>query len=180
VIKRVLNAIVVSTQIGGLCRFVFLVFVLSCLFGAKTSLALQKLDVCGDPRISCSTALSFEPYDLPFVVKGKVEFREYRSSYFYAVVLKSVKAQNDNGDCAFVSEEERMQVQRLLPTNKVFASHTGCPEHLVIYDGVNADFNFLAVFGGRTRDAAEKVLLRVRSSYPDANIRRMRVIRGIT
>jgi hypothetical protein len=73
-----------------------------------------------------------------------------------------------------------MQVQRLLPANKVFTSHTGCLEYLIIYDGLNSDFNFLAVFGGRTKDMAEKVLLRVKSRYPDANIRPMRVIKGIS
>lgn len=137
-------------------------------------------NVCGDPTANCSTSFSFNAHDLPFVIAGKIKFREYRSNFFYAVVLKSIKAEKDDGDCAFVSEEERMEVQRLFPTNKVFSSRAGCPETQIIYDGVNPDYNFLAIFAGRTRLAAERVLQRVKSRYPDANIRRIKVIKGIT
>src|SRR4029434_6784833 len=114
------------------------------------------------------------PYDLPFVIKGKVQFREYISSYFYAVVLKSVKAEKDGGGCAFISEEERLGVQRLLPGNKVCASRCA-PESQILYDGVNRDYNILGVYGGATKSAAEKVLPQMKSRYPDANIRRIRV-----
>jgi hypothetical protein len=116
---------------------------------------------------------------LPFVLKGKVEFREYASNYFYAVILKSVKAEKDGGECVFVSEEERLRVQRLLPMNKVFASRCS-PDSQILYDGVNRDYNILGVYGGDTRPAAEKVLQKLKSAYPDANLRRIRVIRGIT
>ena len=151
-------------------------------FSAATSLSVtqEQLQVCGDPTATCSTSLPFESYDLPFAVKGKPEFREYRSGLFYAVVLKSVKAEKGEGDCVFIAEEERLEVQRLLPKNKVFASRMVCPESQILYDGVNSDYNILAVYGGATKSEAVKVLREVKSRYPDANIRRMRVIKSIT
>jgi hypothetical protein len=121
----------------------------------------------------------FEKNDLPFVIKGEVQFKEYQSSFFHAVVLKSVKATTDD-PCSYIPEAERLEVQRLFPRNKVFTSRVGCPEYQIIYEGVNQDYNFLAVFGGATRSDAEKVLRQVKLRYPDANIRRMRVVRGIT
>ena len=139
----------------------------------------QEGDVCGDPATKCQTSFAFEKNDLPFVINGEVQFKEYQSAFFHAVVLKSVKAAaGDN--CSFVPETERLEVQRLFPKNKVFTSRVGCPESQILYDGVNQDYNFLAVYGGTTRADAEKVLHQVKSRYPDANIRRMRVIRGIT
>jgi hypothetical protein len=136
--------------------------------------------VCGNPTAKCPTSFPFEPHDLPFVIKGEVQFKEYESDYFYAVVLKSVKAEKDGGACAFVSEEERLRVQRLLPVNKVFASKCAPADSQILYDGVNRDYNILGVYGGDTKSAAERVLQKLKSRYPDANIRRLRVIRGIT
>jgi hypothetical protein len=135
--------------------------------------------VCGNPTAQCPTSFPFKPYDLPFVIKGKVQFAEYVSNYFYAVVLKSVKAEKDGGDCAFIPEEERLAVQRLLRGNKVFASRCA-PEAQIVYEGVNRDYNILGVYGGDTKAAAEKVLQQLKSRYPDANIRRIRVLREIT
>jgi hypothetical protein len=135
--------------------------------------------VCGDPTAKCPTSFPFAPHDLPFRIAGEVEFREYRSGYFYAVILKSVKAEGEDGECDFVPEAERLEAQRLLPKNKVFASRVGCFEQLISYEGVKAAYNILAAYGG-TKAAAERVLRRVKARYPDANVRRMRVVRGIT
>ncbi|HEV8486839.1 MAG TPA: hypothetical protein VGV87_25060 [Blastocatellia bacterium] len=160
--------------------FLLLVAIVSLRAGSSGSPVLQAQgQVCGNPYAKCPTSFPFEPHDLPFVIKGKVQFKEYESNYFYAVVLKSVKAEKDGGDCAFVSEEERLGVQRLLPGNKVFASRCA-PDSQILYDGVNRDYNILGVYGGDTKSAAEKVLRQLKSRYPDANLRRIRVIRGIT
>jgi len=158
----------------------FLVVIVSIRDSSRGSPLLQSpAEVCGNPSVKCPTSFPFAPQDLPFVIKGKVEFREYESNYFYAVILKSVKAEKDGGECAFVPEEERVGVQRLLPRNKVFASRCS-PDSQILYDGVNRDYNILGVYGGDTRSGAEKVLRQLKARYPDANIRRLRVIRGIT
>jgi hypothetical protein len=163
-------------------RPIFLLLsLLVCLGGASPStVAQERRQVCGDPTSKCSTSFPFAPHDLPFVIEGEVEFREYASDFFYAVILKSVKAEREDGGCDFVPEAERLEAQRLLPKNRVFSSRVGCPEQQISYDGVNAAYNILAVYGGGTKADAERVLRRVKARYPGANVRRMRVIRSIT
>jgi hypothetical protein len=172
-----------STRLKLRAAFI-LPLLLACLGGGVNSSPTAQVQVqgqvCGDPTATCPTSFPFAPHDLPFVIKGEVEFREYESGYFYAVILKSVKAEKGDGGCDFVPEAERLEAQRLLPKNKVFASRAGCAEQQISYDGVNAAYNILAVYGGGTKTAAEKVLRRVKARYPDANVRRMRVLRGIT
>jgi len=164
-----------------LCLIFLLLFVPVSLYGGSSGSTLLQVQgtVCGNPTAKCPTSFPFKPYDLPFIIKGEVQFKEYTSRYFYAVILKSVKAEKDGGDCAFVSEEERLGVQRLLPGSKIFASRCA-PESQILYDGVNRDYNILGVYGGDTKSAAEKVLQQLKSRYPDANVRRLRVIREIT
>jgi len=122
----------------------------------------------------------FAPHDLSFNT-GRSEVgagKRIESNEFYAVVLKSVPSastKNRRG-CTFVSEVERRAAQKILPNNKVFASRNSCVGTLVIYEGVNVDFNFLAVYGGQTNAEAEGVLIRAKKRYPDANIRKMRVV----
>ena len=160
--------------------FLLLVVTVSSFGGSSGSQLVQEQGrVCGDPTAKCPTTFPFEPHDLPFIIKGEIKFKEYQSGYFYAVVLKSVKAEKDGGECAFVSEQERVAAQRLLPANKVFASRCA-PESQILYDGLNRDYNILGVYGGDTKSAADKVLRQLKSRYPDANIRHIRVIRGIT
>ena len=162
---------------------IFLLFLFTsvslCSSSSGSPLLQAPGQVCGNPTAKCPTSFPFEPYDLPFIIKGKVQFKEYLSNYFYAVILKSVKAEKEGGDCAFVSEEERLAVQRLLPGNKVFASRCS-PDSQILYEGVNRDYNILGVYGGDTKLAAEKVLRQLKSRYPDANVRRIRVMREIT
>jgi hypothetical protein len=164
-----------------ICSVFLLLFASVSLHGGSSSSPLLQTpgQVCGNPTAKCPTSFPFKPYDLPFIIKGKVQFREYLSNYFYAVILKSVKAEKEGGDCAFVLEDERLAVQRLLPGNKVFASRCS-PDSQILYEGVNRDYNILGVYGGVTKLAAEKVLQQLKSRYPDANVRRIRVMREIT
>jgi hypothetical protein len=135
--------------------------------------------VCGDPAIKCSTSFPFEPHDLPFVITGAVEFREYSSAYFYAVVLKSVRAELPAGGCGFVDEKERLEAQRLLPGNKVFASRCW-PDSQILYEPADQNYNFMAVYAGVARSEASRALRILKPRYPDAYIKRLRVRRGIT
>jgi hypothetical protein len=129
--------------------------------------------ICGDPTVTCKTSAQFEPHDLPFRIPERAVLWESES--FYAVILKSVKAPND--DCAqIVPETERQQAQTLFPHNKVFASRcadAGTP----YYTSVKPDTHFMAVYAGRTRAEAEKVLAQVKATgqFADANLRRMSI-----
>lgn len=126
--------------------------------------------VCGDPTMNCPGGPNFQPYDLPFHIPKNAVIWE--SEPFYAVIIKSMKA-GENCE-AFVPEEERLEAQKLFPRNKVFTDR--CPEPgTLYYSNTNTDFRLMAVYAGKTRAEADKVLSAVRASgkFPTANLRRM-------
>jgi|SRR4030095_14177902 hypothetical protein len=142
------------------------------------TLPQMQAPVCYQPTVKCPSSYSFAPYQLPFVIKEKLVFgKSYQSEEFYAVILKSVKAVGDP-DCTIVTEEERLETQKLWPTRKVFASHLNCPEELVLYDNVDRNFNFLAVYAGKTLKEAQRVLTQIKANprYSQVYLKRMRVI----
>jgi hypothetical protein len=134
--------------------------------------------VCGSPASACDSTHTFTPYQLPFVIKEKLVFgKTYKSVPFYAVILKSVKAQSET-DCSFVPEVERTAAQSQFSDQKVFASRYSCPEELVVYENTAQTFNFLAIYAGTTQTAAKRVLDRVKGTgrYPEAYIKKLRVM----
>jgi hypothetical protein len=75
-----------------------------------------------------------------------------------------------------VSERKRRAAQKLFPRNKVFASRNLCRGNVVSYEGVNNDFNFMALYSGRTEEEAGTSLARARQRYPGANLRKLKVV----
>jgi hypothetical protein len=135
----------------------------------------QKGTVCGDPTLSCKTGdLTFEPHDLSFRVPGQAVIWE--SETFYAVILQSVKAADD--DCQkFVPEDERQATQALFPHNKVFTDR-GCGEPgQTYYTGTQPGARFMAIYAGRTRAEADALLAQVKATgkFAGANLRRMSI-----
>lgn len=131
--------------------------------------------VCGDPTVRCGAGVPFQPYDMPFRLPETAVIWE--SEQFYAVVLKSMRVKEDWDECErHVSEDDRLEAQRLFPRNKVFASRCQEPGTL-FYTNTAPGQRFMAVYAGRTRAEAERTLERVRATgkYPGANLRRMRV-----
>jgi hypothetical protein len=126
--------------------------------------------ICGDPMMSCGKANEFQAHDLSFRIPRNAVIWE--SEMFYAIMLQSINAKNN---CeAHVSEEARLEAQALFPRNKVFADR--CPEPgTIYYSGTNSDYRFMAVYAGKTRAEAARMLERVRATgkYPSANLRRM-------
>ena len=148
-----------------------------CLLAATA--AAQKrgqASVCGDPTVKCRTGeFVFEPHDLPFRLPANAVIWE--TELFYAVILKSVRASEEWGDCdKFVPEADRLAAQELFPRNKVFASRCGEPGTLY-YTNTAPGQRFMAVYAGRTRAEADAMLAKVKATgkYPGANVRRMRV-----
>ena len=134
--------------------------------------------ICHQPTAKCTSAYSFAPHQLGFTIKDKLEFgKSYRSEQFYAVVLKSIKAAGV-ADCSIVTEVERLEEQKMWPTRKVFASHLNCPEELVLYENADQNFNFLAVYAGKTLKEAQRLLnqIKVNPRYSQAYLKRMHVI----
>jgi hypothetical protein len=151
----------------------------SCAPQSFSSPAQSLGAVCSNPSASCSTKYSFEPYQLPFKIKQPLVFgRTYKSAYFYAVILTSIQAQDETGECRHIEESARLEAQALFPQRKVFASHFGCAEELILYTNVNQSFNFMGIYAGATKAEANKMLGRVRATgrFPTANIRRMQVV----
>lgn len=127
--------------------------------------------VCFDPEAPCPMSMPFEPNDLKFrLPKNAVIFD---SEEFYAVVLKSLRVAET--DCEkFVPESERRAAQKLFPRRKVFTSR--CADTLgVYYSAVAPAERVMALYGGATREEAERTLAQVKATgkFPDAALRRM-------
>lgn len=143
--------------------------------------------VCANPSVPCqSTSGKFGPHDLPFSLPANLKWlNNYYSATFYAVILKSKQAVPDPDGPAgpakcsnYFSERERLEAQSVFPKQKVFASRFGCGSPGVGYTNVNYNFNFLAVYAGETKAAANSFLAQLKASgkFPGSNIRKMQVV----
>ena len=125
-----------------------------------------------EPAASCQ---GFKPQHLCFDVPNDgVARAEYSSESFYAVILKTAER------CG-ISEKERLQIQRLFPSSKVFAESFNCnddAEDFIRYTNVNEKVSFLAVHAGATLKQADKRLAEVKATgkFPGANVRRMQAV----
>jgi hypothetical protein len=133
---------------------------------------VRHLSICGDPRVPCKTIATFQPNDLSFRLPENAVI--YDTDLFYAVILKSVSAADDNCDI-FVSESERLAAQALFPGHKVFSSRCAEPGGLS-YTGASPTARFMAVYAGMTLADANSMLAAVKATgkYPGANVRRLR------
>ncbi len=132
----------------------------------------RRLAVCGNPNLSCPSEATFKPYDLPFRLPANAVI--YDTELFYAVILKSVTAPNDECEI-FVPENERQAAQALFPDHKVFASR--CFESGEVgYSNINPNAHFMAVYAGMTLADANRMLTAVKATgkFPGAYIRRLR------
>jgi hypothetical protein len=148
---------------------VIAVFTLSFTPGSEAQKRpFRRAQVCADPAMKCG---EFQPFDLQFRWPRNAVI--YETEPFYAIILQSINAKND---CeAHISEDVRLEAQRFFPHNKVFADR--CPDAgSIYYSKTNADYRFMAVYAGKTRAEAERMLATVRATgkYPTANLRRMR------
>ena len=126
--------------------------------------------LCPDPTVACRTSVKFEPYQLPFRIPANAFI--FETEPFYAVVLKSVR--DTTSDCTvFIPEAERLAAQALFPRHKVFASRCSEPGEL-FYSDMAPGHEFMAVYAGRTRAEAARMLAKVKATgkYPGANVRR--------
>ena len=136
--------------------------------------------ICGNPKVSCKTSVTFQSNDLPFQVDKNMVIVD--TVPFYAVILKSAAVKDDNCD-VFIPESDRLAAQALFPDNKVFSSRCIDPENL-FYEEVGTrkprmlseTHRIMAVYAGKTLVEAKKMLeaVKVTGKYSGANIRRMR------
>ena len=158
--------------------FAFAVVAAATLIGDNASgqrkRPIRHASLCGNPTLPCKTTATFEPYALPFRLPESAVI--YDTELFYAIILKSVKAPNDNCDI-FVPESERLLAQALFPANKVFSSRCVEPGD-ISYTNTNPNQHFMAVYAGITLAEANRMLSAVKATgkFPGANIRRMRAV----
>jgi hypothetical protein len=143
-------------------------------FAQKRRPVVKHLSVCGNPNLPCKSAATFEPNDLPFRMPANAVI--YDTELFYAVILKSVNAADDNCD-VFVPENERLAAQALFPDHKVFSSRCVEPGRLS-YSNTSPKARFVAVYAGATLADANRLLAAVKATgkFPGANLRRMRAV----
>lgn len=163
---------------------------LGILLGVGSAILAQDVEtngsVCGNPASPCVKSYRFPPHDLSFTLPAKLKWQtNYRSAYFYAIILKSRPVvQDENVDdvrCSrgYYSEEERSRVQALFPAKKVFATRNGCYMPSVWYTNVNSKYEFVSVYAGTTEAEAKALLPTVKvKGFIDANIRKMHVALG--
>ena len=149
-----------------------LVFVTTTANAAGQRRGRRLLAICGNPQIPCKTSVTFKPFDLPFRIPETAVI--FEPEPFYAIVLKSVPAKDD--DCnVFIPETERLAAQALWPDHKVFTDRCYDIENL-FYTNVNGSQRFMGVYAGKTLAEAKRFFATVKASgkFPGANLRRMR------
>ena len=164
---QVLNLMVKSKVF--LTVIAFLLFLSAANAQRRTT---GRLTVCGNPNAACPSAATFEPHDLPFRVPRNAVIWE--TELFYAVVLKSMNAPDENCD-AHISETERVAAQVLFPDRKVFASRCVEPGTLY-YTNTRPNTRLMAVYAGPTLTEANRILAAVKATgkFSGAYVRRMR------
>ena len=142
------------------------------------------VDVCPDPKKPCRhREKNFDEWELSFHLPAKIKPNAtYKSAAFYAVILKKYDEGCEEFDSNFAIEPERLRVQKLLPTRKVFADYS-CPN----MDAVGYDFagktdksgervlymDYIAVYAGKNLDEANQLLAGLRGKFPKAEVKKM-------
>ena len=160
---------------SNLARTIAVALIPLCFFSISVTAQrkpARRLSVCGNPNVACPSVATFEPHDLPFRVPRNAVIWE--TELFYAVILKSVNARDDNCD-TFISESERMSAQALFPDHKVFTSRCAEPGTLY-YTNTSPRARLMALYAGKTLTEANRILAAVKATgkFPGANLRRMR------
>jgi hypothetical protein len=154
-----------------------IVLMAMCLFASVASAQRRPVlgSVCGDPTARCTTRENFQPYELPFEY-GK-NSAIWRSQFFYAVILKSVRLNDDESNCGTaIPDNDLTETQDLFPKNKVFAMRcweSGQNSYTNVADGVS----FMGVYAGRSLKEANAFLQKVKATkkYNGAAVRKMRI-----
>lgn len=131
----------------------------------------KKASICGNPRLSCKTTVTFQPHDLSFRVPANAVI--WDTEPFYAIVLKSTPAREDDCD-AFIPEKERLDAQTMFPDRKVFSSRCIEPGELY-YTNVDSKYRIMALYAGANMAEAKRALAAVKATgkFPGAYLRRM-------
>jgi hypothetical protein len=157
-----------------LCLLLFSMLAVVAVSAQKRKVVYR---VCGDPTAACKQRENFQPFQLPFEYTSNFHISE--SQLFYAVILKSVKenADPEQSNCEkAISENDRIETQKLFPHNAVFVMRCWEPGE-ISYTNVADNVSFMGVYAGQTLADANAFLIMVKAAgkFADATVRRMRV-----
>lgn len=142
--------------------------------------------VCPDPAAPCQNDdKHFDEWELSFKLPAKLTPNKvYTSAPYWAIIVKTYDAGDDCDGGEFVEsiEADRKGLQAAEPTMKAFADYQ-CPN----MGAVSYDFNglwdekrenrmighFLAIYAGQTRSDAVPVFEKLRTKYPDSQMKQM-------
>ncbi len=129
--------------------------------------------ICGNPQLKCRTPeIDFPAHEIPFELPTDNAVI-YESESFYMVVLKTVKYNvKVNCDNA-ISENERLEIQKVFLDHKVFALKCSDAGDLS-YTNVADNVGFIAVYAGKTAAQANSFLKTVQATgkFKGANLRK--------
>ncbi|MEM8541287.1 MAG: hypothetical protein AAGF25_10065 [Pseudomonadota bacterium] len=146
-----------------------------CIIAVTGSLAGDYLPGQVHDYPSDKAASSLDQHQLSFEYPNdQIARAEFRSEEFYAIILKSAER------CS-LTKEERTQIQKTFPRNKVFMDFFECDESMedwLTYTNTDRNYTFIAVFGGVSLDQAKKLFddYNLADKYPGANIRKMQAV----
>lgn len=151
------------------------IFFVAVVALASAGGAQAQTRVCPDPSHPCAKD-RIEDHDISLSLpKRVVPNRDYKSAPFYAVILRRIRIE---GDCATEDfDPERLRVQKLFPTHKVFFE-VECPDMgAASYAEVGGKSltDFMAVYAGQTSAEAAAFLKTVQATkkFPQARVARM-------
>lgn len=140
--------------------------------------------VCVEPNLPCQhEQKQFDDWELSFRMPAKlIPNKVYKSAPFYAVILKKYDEGCEDADSNTAVEPERLEIQELFPSRKVFAEYS-CPNMAA----VNYDFagrldaageqilymDYIAVYAGVTETEGHEIYNLVKKDYPQAELKRM-------
>ena len=139
--------------------------------------------VCPDPTRPCRTKQKeFGEWELSFGLPARIRPNvTYRSAPFYAIILQTYSEGCDELDVNPRVERERLRIQKLYPTRKVFAEYSCANMDATGYDfagktkanGDSLYTDYIAVYAGESADEAGRFLKEVKASFPNATAKRM-------
>jgi len=139
--------------------------------------------VCPEPARPCRTKhKEFGEWELSFGLPARIRPNvTYKSAPFYAIILQTYSEGCDELDVNPHVEPERLRIQKMYPTRKVFAEYSCANMDATNYDfagkrKANGDtlyMDYIAVYAGETAGVADTLLKEVKAEFPDAIVKRM-------
>ena len=143
--------------------------------------------VCPEPNLPCNhKQKQFETWELSFRLPVKiVSNKSYKSAPFYAIILKTYLEGCSELDIDPKVEEERIEIQKLFPSRKVFSQNSCANLSAVNYEFAGKRdksgerdlyMDFTAVYAGVTEAEGREIFDLIRGDYPQAELKKMTAV----